>query len=175
MNQNIMINAIRGEYKRYKIMAEKTIEQVDDVQLCTVIGDSSIVMYMTHLGGNFSSRFSNFLSSDGEKDDRNRDSEFKIDEITKESSLKIWHNGWSILNKTMEELSDDDLHKIVTIRKQELTVADALARSLSHVAYHVGEMVLLGKILLEGKWKSLSIPRNASKQYNANPNLEKIK
>ena len=130
-------------------------------------------MYVAHLGGNLKSRFSDFLSSDGEKPWRDRDGEFDIANLTMDSSLQLWTEGWETLNNTLESLQDSDLEKIVQIRGKKLSVSSALTRSLSHTSYHVGQIVLLAKIILGQSWKTLSVVRNGSKMYNTDPKLEK--
>jgi len=126
----------------------------------------------TAQGGNFKSRFKDFLNSDGEKPDRYRDQEFELSGFSRESSIKIWNEGWEILENTLSTLNDSDLEKKVTIRKQQLSVSSALTRSLSHSSYHIGQIVLLSKMQLGKNWKCLSIPRGESTNYNLNPNLE---
>jgi len=163
----------RSEYRRYRMLAEKAIEQVSEEECCRAFGDASIAMYLEHVGSNLTSRFTDFLTSDGEKPDRDREHEFDLAHITREHARHAWQIGWSRLQKALEELSDEDLSHIVTIRKVELRVSEALTRSLSHTSYHVGQMVLLAKMQRGQAWISLSIPRGQSESYNRNPTHEK--
>ena len=169
-----VIGAFADEYKRHRNYAEAAFEQVTEEQYLQVAGDASIAMYVQHLGGNLRSRFTDFLISDGEKADRDRDSEFELGG-TRHESLKLWILGWQALEGALRELRDSDLETRVKIRGQELTVASALARSLAHTSYHVGQIVLLAKIYVGKEFKSLSIPRGQSKEYNLNPTLERPK
>lgn len=170
---DMLINAFLGEYHRYRMLAEKAVEQVCEEEFCRVFGDASIAMYMEHVGSNLTSRFTDFLTSDGEKPDRDREHEFDLAHITREHSLHSWHLGWLRLEEALEKLSDEDLARIITIRKIELGVSEALTRSLSHTSYHVGQIVLLAKMQRGNEWKPLSIPRGLSESYNRNPTHEK--
>ncbi|MCA9731463.1 MAG: DUF1572 family protein [Deferribacteres bacterium] len=171
----MIVNSIISEYKRYKLLAEKTVQQVSDEQLTIVLGEenNSISILFGHIAGNLKSRFTDFLNSDGEKSWRNRDLEFEPRFTSRTEMLATWDESWSILFDTLDSLKDDDLHKIVTIRRVELSVTEALHRSLAHLSYHVGQIVLLGRNVVGEKWQSLSIPRGKSAQYNANPTKEK--
>ncbi len=169
-----VIGAFADEYRRHRNYAESAFEQVTEQQYLQVVGDASIAMYVQHLGGNLRSRFTDFLISDGEKADRDRDSEFELGG-TRRGSLELWSIGWQTLEGALSGLRDSDLETLVKIRGQELTVASALARSLAHTSYHVGQIVLLAKIYAGANWRSLSIPRGQSKQYNQNPTLERPK
>ena len=171
----IVIQSFADEYKRHRNYAEETFSRVTEQQYLQVLGDASIAMYAQHLGGNLRSRFTDFLTSDGEKPDRDRETEFDLDRLTRAGSLEMWGVGWNTLEGTLRNLGDGDLGTTVKIRGLELTVAAALARSLAHTSYHVGQIVLLAKILVGQDWKSLSIPRGKSQQYNLNPNLERPK
>lgn len=170
-----MIAAFSDEYRRYRNYAESTFEQLSEPQFLQVLGDASIAMYVQHLGGNLRSRFTDFLTTDGEKPDRDRDSEFELEKLTRGGSIQAWNAGWSALESALEAISSADLQTLVRIRGQELSVASALARSLAHTSYHVGQIVLLAKIQLGENWKSLTIPRGKSKEYNLNPTMERPK
>ena len=172
MNNKLILSFL-DEYIRYKDYIDGAIIQLDKNQFNIIIGDSSVAMYVAHLGGNLKSRFTDFLSSDGEKPWRDRDGEFDIESLTMESSLQSWNEGWKTLNNTLESLQDSDLEKIVQIRGKQLSVSSALTRSLSHTSYHVGQIVLLAKILVGKSWTTLSVVRNDSKFYNTDPKLEK--
>ena len=173
MSDRAVLQSIQDEYARYRTLAEHAIAQVSEAQYTTIVGDSSIAMYVTHMGGNLTSRFTDFLTTDGEKEWRQRDGEFQLKAITKTTSITCWNTGWTVLEQTIGSLRDSDLSRMVVIRKTELSVAAAFARSLAHAAYHVGQIVLLAKMQVGDSWKSLSIPRNQSLAYNDNPTLEK--
>lgn len=157
------------QFKYYKTLGEKTIIRIPDHKLCFKPNDNSnsINTIVKHLNGNMLSRWTDFLNSDGEKDFRERDDEF-IDTIkNKEELLKLWAKGWDCLFNTLESLTDTDLEKIVYIRNESQTVIESINRQLCHYSYHIGQIVCLGKILLEEYWESLSIPKGQSEEFNA--------
>ena len=162
----MIIESIRFEYQRYKSLAEKAIAQVKDDDLHRALGDdgNSIAVTMNHLSGNLKSRFTNFLTEDGEKSWRNRDDEFEQRLEIRMNLLKKWDESWRILFDQIDLLNDSDFGKVVRIRGKELTVSDALQRSLAHVSYHVGQIVLMARAHVGKDWKSLSIPRCKSEQ-----------
>jgi hypothetical protein len=169
------IESIRAEYVRYKALAEGAIAQVGDADLSMQGSDggNSIVVICWHIAGNFKSRFTEFLTSDGEKPWRHRDEEFRPRTVTRADLLAMWSQGWDVLLKTLLALTDDDLQRIVTIRRQSLQINEALHRSLAHVAYHVGQIVYIAKSLRGREWISLSIPPGQSDAYNRNPDIER--
>ncbi len=167
-----VIEAFSDEYRRYRHYAESAIAQVSDDAYLKILGDASIAMYVEHLGGNLRSRFTDFLTTDGEKPDRDRDSEFEFARLSRPGTLERWQDGWRALEETLATLNDSQLAESVTIRGQKVSVSAALARSLAHVAYHVGQIVLLAKIHLGANWQTLTIPRGGSSEYNKNPNKE---
>lgn len=171
----MLLEPIRSEYRRYKSLAESAIAQIKDDDLRKVIGEenNSIAVIMNHLSGNLKSRFTNFVPEDGEKSWRNRDQEFEETKEDRASLFLKWEESWKTLFAEINALQDSDLSKVVKIRAQELTAADALQRSLAHVSYHVGQIVLLARIHVGREWKSLSIPRGKSQEYNLNPTKEK--
>ncbi len=171
----MIISSIKYEYLRYKKLGEGAIIQTPEDGLNKVFGDenNSISVIAAHISGNLNSRFTDFLTTDGEKPWRKRDAEFEERNLTKSELLQLWDDGWLVLFTTLDELSDDDLDKTVTIREKELTVADALHRSLAHVSYHVGQIVYIARMIVGKEWKSLSIPRGGSNAYNQNPDKEK--
>lgn len=124
-------------------------------------------MIAKHIGGNLRSRWTDFLTTDGEKPDRFRDREFVTETDTRQSILGPWEQGWSALFSTLNSLMPDDLSKKITIRTEEFTVVRAMARSLAHTASHVGQIVFLAKHLRSTEWKNLSIPRNTSEEFRA--------
>ena len=147
--------------KYYKSLAEKTFEQVSDEDLNYQFnGESnSIAMIVQHMVGNMLSRWTNFLTEDGEKSWRQRDEEFVVHNYNKQQLTELWEKGWNCFLGTMNELTTEDLLKTIFIRKEPLTVTDAINRQLAHYAYHVGQIVFIGKMLKNEEWKSLSIPR----------------
>jgi hypothetical protein len=171
----MIISSIKYEYLRYKKLGEGAIIQTPEYGLNKVFGEdnNSISVIAAHISGNLNSRFADFLTTDGEKPWRKRDTEFEGRDLTKSELLQLWDDGWVVLLTTLDELSNDDLDKMVTIREKELTVADALHRSLAHVSYHVGQIVFIARMIVAKEWKSLSIPRGGSNAYNQNPDKEK--
>jgi len=156
-------------FRSYKKMAEKAMAQVSDEEFFRAIDPESnpLAVIVKHIGGNLRSRWTDFLTTDGEKPDRFRDSEFVSDEDTRASLMVLWETGWLALFDTFEQLTPDDLNKIVTIRSEEFTVVRAMVRSLAHTASHVGQIVFLAKHLRSVEWKNLSIPRNTSEEFRA--------
>lgn len=170
-----MLTDFVDEYRRYRLMGEKAMAQVDDDALNRAPGDdgNSIAMIVRHVGGNLASRFTSFLTEDGEKPWRERDEEFVTRAYTRDEAREWWERGWSVLEREVGALTEADLGRAVRIRGQELTVHAALCRSLAHVASHVGQIVLLAKTSSGAAWQTLSIPKGRSNEYNANPTLEK--
>ena len=173
----MIIEAFKDEYIRYKKLAERAIDQLSEDDLHKVIGDenNSIAIIAGHISGNLKSRFTDFLSSDGEKEWRHRDNEFEDSKLSKSEILKQIDSGWKVLTDTLDSLTNDDLNKTITIRQKPLKVIEALTRSLAHTSYHVGQIIAISKIILEKNWKTLSIPKGKSEEYNLNPTLEKFK
>jgi uncharacterized damage-inducible protein DinB len=169
-----IVESIRAEYLRYKALAESAIAQLDDAQLSVdgEGGGNSIAVICWHISGNLKSRFTDFLTSDGEKPWRQRDEEFQRRQVTRAELLDKWESGWAPLLSTLQTLTDGQLQGTVTIRRQPLVVHEALHRSLGHTAYHVGQIVYLAKSLRAGSWKYLSIPPGGSAGYNRNPTNE---
>jgi hypothetical protein len=171
----MIIFSIKSEYFRYKTLGEGAIEQVPDDGINKIFGEdnNSIAVIVYHISGNLNSRFTDFLTTDGEKSWRKRDTEFFDRNFTREELIEKWNNGWNILLDTLAKLSDSDLNKVVTIRNKELNVIEALHRSLAHTSYHVGQIVFIAKTIVGKDWKSLSVPRGGSVEYNKNPIKEK--
>lgn len=163
------------EYERYRLIGEKAMAQVTDEALNRVLAPdgNSIAMLVRHIGGNLASRFTDFLTSDGEKPWRDRDSEFADGTFSRKQVEDIWKRGWSAVGAALRGLTDADLEKTITIRGQSLTVHAALCRSATHTSMHVGQIVLLARILASAEWKWISIPKGESQQYNQKPTLEK--
>jgi hypothetical protein len=156
-----VVSSIESEYRRYKALGEGSFEQASDEDLSRPGpgGGNSLAVVVWHIAGNLKSRFTEFLTSDGEKPWRNRDSEFLERTVSRRELLEKWEDGWSVLFAALAGLKDDDLPREVAIRGVALTVSQALHRSLAHTAYHVGQIVYLAKGLRGGEWRSLSIPR----------------
>lgn len=171
----MVMDAIRGEYRRYRSLGEGALAQLGDEDLYRVLGEdgNSIAVLIRHLGGNLRSRFTDFLASDGEKPWRDRDGEFLQPDQDRQALMDDWQRGWQVLETSLADLDDSRLAQEIVIRGQTLTVIEALQRSLAHVAYHVGQIVLLARWQKGKAWKSLSIPRGDSAQYNSNPNRER--
>ncbi|MCL4549357.1 MAG: DUF1572 domain-containing protein [Bacteroidetes bacterium] len=171
----MVIESIKSEYNRYKSLTELAVVQVKDEDLHKIIAgtENSIAILMNHLSGNLKSRFTNFLTEDGEKSWRNRDGEFEESNQDRAALLKNWNEAFDILIGELNKLTDADLPRKVKIRETELTVSDALARSLSHLSYHVGQIVFIARQHVGANWKSLSIPKGKSQTYNSNPTKEK--
>ena len=172
---NTLIKSIEGEYRRYKALADAALEQVPEDRLSESgpAGGNSLAIICWHVAGNLQSRFTDFLSSDGEKPWRQREEEFAQRAVARAELNEKWNAGWSILFAALSELSDDDLTRTVTIRAQPLAVHEALHRSLAHASYHVGQIVYLAHGIVGDKWKYLSIPPGGSAAYNADPQFEK--
>ncbi|MGX5816995.1 DUF1572 family protein [Chitinophaga lutea] len=166
---SIYLDSLKKRLLSYKELAEKTFAQLDDAQVhWQPAGEpNNIYIIVKHMSGNMRSRFTDFLTTDGEKPWRQRDDEFRDDPAaTKADMLKMWEAGWAVLIGAIDDLQEEDLGKTVHIRTEPLIVVDALNRQLSHYPYHVGQIVYLGKIMKEENWESLSIPKGQSLQYN---------
>ena len=170
-----MIKDFLDEYARYRSIGEKAIQQVSDEALNSAHGadNNSIAIIVRHISGNLLSRFTDFLTSDGEKSWRDRDAEFEATKYSRLDVEQMWADGWGVLESELSKLSDEQLQQHVYIRGQAWTIHDALCRSLAHVSYHVGQIVLLARILNDGNWKWISIPKGQSREYNMNPSKEK--
>lgn len=169
MVNNIYLESVKKQMLYYKTIAEKAMEQLEEEQLFFVAnGDTnSISMIINHISGNMISRWTDFLTTDGEKEWRNRDSEFEPTITTKEELLDVWNKGWNCFFNTINTLQPSDLEKIIYIRNEGQTVTDAINRQLCHYPYHIGQIVFYAKMLKKSEWTSLSIPKNKSNSYNA--------
>ncbi len=158
-------------FKGLKSNTEKAMQQISDSQFHEQPYEESnnVAIIVKHMAGNMLSRFTDFLTSDGEKPDRNRDGEFQDTFSTRKDLLDYWEKGWTCLFNTLQALGPDDLEKIVLIRNEEHTVLRALQRQLSHYAYHSGQIVFLCKHLKQKEFKSLSIPKGESSKYVSVP------
>jgi len=156
-------------FRQYKRLAENAIAQLSDEEFFATIDAeaNSVAVIVKHLAGNMRSRWTNFLTADGEKPDRDRDAEFVIEaETTREEVMQWWEMGWQSVFAAIEPLRPADLERIVTIRNDPHTVLKAINRQLTHYAYHTGQIVLLAKHFKSADWKSLSIPRGQSEAFN---------
>ena len=159
-------------FRYYKNLAERAMAQVSDEQLLTVLDGeaNSIAVIVKHMAGNMRSRWTDFLTSDGEKPDRNRDTEFEEPPKTRAALMELWERGWKYVFDALEPLTDADLGRTVTIRTEPHSVMQAINRQVAHYSHHVGQIVFLAKHLTAkatGRWDSLSVPRGQSKQFAA--------
>ena len=157
-------------FRYYKTLAERAFAQTADEDFFRTIDDesNSIAVNIKHMAGNMLSRWTDFLTTDGEKPERNRDLEFvMLPETTKEEMLAYWEKGWQVTFDAIEPLTPHDLMRTVTIRGQDHTVVQAINRQIAHYAYHVGQIVYLAKHFKSSDWQSLSVPKNKSAEFNA--------
>jgi Protein of unknown function (DUF1572) len=172
MSEETYIQLALREFKRAKALADGAIAQVTSEQFFAAPSgtDNSIGVIVKHVGGNLLSRWTDFLASDGEKPGRNRDLEFEITvDDSRESLLARWESGWAVLFSALESLRDADLKSVVRIRGEPLTVLQAINRQLTHYSYHVGQIVYVAKHYVGPSWRSLSIPKTKSQEFNAKP------
>ena len=179
------LDEIRRQLRGHKRMAESAMGQLEDKDFFVAIDAeaNSIATLVKHIAGNARSRFTDFLTTDGEKPDRFRDREFEISTTaTREEVMRLWEGGWATVFATLDALKPEDLLRTVTIRQEPHTVLQALNRALAHYAQHIGQIVFLAKHLRSAEWKTLSIPRGKSEEYKAGspkrftrgaPNLQK--
>jgi Protein of unknown function (DUF1572) len=155
-------------FRQYKKVAELAMEQVTDEQLTAVLDaeSNSIAIIVKHMSGNMRSRFTDFLTTDGEKPDRDRDSEFVDPPATRKALLDAWEDGWARVFRALEPLSEADLGRTITIRGEAHSVMQAVNRQVAHYGLHVGQIVLLAKHFACDRWKSLSIPKTRSSEFN---------
>jgi hypothetical protein len=155
-------------FRYYKNLAERAMEQVTDEQLLAVLDTemNSIAVIVKHMAGNMRSRWTDFLVSDGEKQNRNRDAEFIDPPATREALLALWEEGWHCVFTALEPLSDGDLSRTIIIRGEPHSVMQAINRQIAHYSYHCGQIVLLAKHFKHHEWQSLSVPRGRSADFN---------
>ena len=160
--------------KYYKELGEKTFEQLDDrdFHFQPSSESNSIAVMIQHLAGNMLSRFTNFITEDGEKTWRDRDQEFEVHNNSKQQLIELWNKGWSCFFDALESLKEKDLIKTVRIRGEQLSVVDAIVRQLAHYPYHIGQIVYVGRLIKNENWKNLSIPRGASQAYNQSTGIK---
>jgi len=155
-------------FRYYKNLVERAMAQVTDDQLLAVLDSeaNSIAVMVKHLSGNMRSRWPDFLTTDGEKPGRDRDAEFEDPPATREALVAAWEEGWQCLFTALEPLADEDLQRTVTIRGEPHSVMQTINRQLAHYAYHCGQIVLLAKHYRNSEWKSLTIPKRKSAEFN---------
>lgn len=155
-------------FNYYKSLGEKSFDQIPEEKLFWQYNpdSNSIAMIVQHLSGNMLSRWTDFLTSDGEKSWRNRDAEFEVVISSKTELLEKWNAGWTCFLSALESLTESDLEKIIYIRNEGQTVQDAISRQLAHYPYHIGQIVFAAKMCTENGWKSLSVPKGKSTDYN---------
>ena len=167
--QNDFLESAKKQFAYYKMLGEKTMDQISDEALFWQYNEASnsIAAIVKHLSGNMLSRWTDFLTSDGEKEWRQRDAEFENDIETRAELMKVWNAGWDCFLNTLESLTEEDLAKTIYIRNQGHSVTEAINRQLAHYPYHVGQIVFVGKMVADTDWTSLSIPKGSSGNYNA--------
>ncbi len=160
--------------KYYKKLGENAMDQLDEKEIHFRPNDesNSVAIIVQHMTGNMLSRFTNFLTEDGEKEWRQRDDEFEIHHYSKQQVIDLWEKGWLCVFNALESLTDDDLLKTITIRQEALTVIDAINRQLAHYPHHIGQILYIGKILKGSSWKNLSIPKGQSQAYNQSNDIK---
>ena len=170
------LDEVRRQFRGHKRLAEGAMAQLKDEELFTAIDSesNSIAILVKHLSGNMRSRFTDFLTTDGEKPDRNRDQEFEMAAATTRADvMRWWEEGWARLFAAIEALKPEDVMRTVTVRGEPHTVMQAINRQIAHYAQHTGQIVFLAKHLRSGEWKTLSIPRGRSKEFTARKDAQK--
>ncbi len=165
---NDYLASVIKQFNYYKSLGERTFQQVPVEKLFWKPNNesNSMAIIVKHISGNMLSRWTDFLTSDGEKEWRNREDEFNDDINSKEELIATWNKGWECLLTTLNGLNKEDLSKEIYIRNMGHSVVEAINRQLSHYSYHVGQIVFLGKLINNTQWESLSIPKGASEKYN---------
>jgi uncharacterized damage-inducible protein DinB len=164
---NEYLKIVRERFESVKDLGDKTINQLSEEDIHWKLNEASnsIAIIAKHLSGNMISRWSDFLTTDGEKSSRNRDQEFEDDISSRQEMITIWEKGWNTLLDTLNGLENQDLLKNITIRGETHAVLEAIERQMAHYAYHVGQIVYIGKQLKDESWKTLSIPKGKSEEY----------
>ena len=167
---NSYIDSVEKQFQYYKMLGEKTFEQLDEGELFwkNSSEDNSIAILVNHMWGNMMSRWTDFLTTDGEKEWRNRDAEFENITSTKEKMLAKWNEGWECLFSALKTVNGANLGEVIYIRNQGHSITEAINRQLCHYSYHVGQIVFLGKLIKGNNWQSLSIVKGESANYNKN-------
>lgn len=169
MINNNYIESVKKQFLYYKTIGEKAMEQLEPEQLFISVNEdtNSIAMIIQHMSGNMLSRWTDFLTSDGEKDWRNRDNEFEETITNKEELMNLWNKGWDCFFGALNSLQPEQLETVIYIRNEGHTVMEAINRQLAHYPYHIGQIVFYSKMLKQSEWNSLSIPKNKSNSYNS--------
>ena len=166
--ESLYIDSIKKRFLYYKNLGDKTFEQLTDEQIFWQYNEesNSIATIVKHVSGNMISRWTNFLTEDGEKHWRNRDSEFSNSLKNKTDVIELWENGWRVFLDALSEINEENLESTIYIRGEAHSVLDAVNRQLAHYPYHIGQMVYIAKMLKNNDWKTLSIARNTSEDFN---------
>ena len=177
MNSSIgkeYLSTIISRLKYYKDLAERTFSQLEekDFHFIPAEESNSISVIIQHMSGNMVSRFTNFLTEDGEKEWRHRDTEFFENSYSYKELLEVWEKGWTCFFDALNNLKEDDLIKTIYIRKEPISVIDAINRQLAHHSYHIGQIVYLGRLIKKDKWVSLSIPKGQSDNFNKSNSIK---
>lgn len=162
-----MTDLFQKRFRFYKDLGDRTFSQLDEAQCLWKYNaeSNSIATLVKHISGNMSSRWTNFLTEDGEKEGRNRDAEFENDIPSKTEMLEVWEKGWKVLFKALDQITSENMNQLIFIRGEKFSVLDALLRQLAHYSYHVGQIVYVAKLLTNEDWETLSIARNKSSEY----------
>jgi hypothetical protein len=172
MEKKTYLELVTENFQSIKLIAERSMDQLTNEELHYAPNEesNSIAVIVKHMSGNLRSRFSDFLSSDGEKPDRNRDGEFEGSYESKTQVLNAWNSGWDVLFNTLSQLKEEDLHKTVYIRSESHQVMEAIQRQIVHQSSHSGQIVYIAKMIKDREWKTLSIPRGKSDKFNQEMN-----
>ena len=167
--ENSLLTSSINQFKYYKSLGEKTFDQLnfDELQKEFAEDSNSISIIVKHLVGNMLSRWTNFLTEDGEKTWRNREQEFEDTYTSKQELINAWEKGWHCLFNALASITEADLDKVIYIRNEAHTVSEAIVKQLAHYPYHIGQIVFIGKLIKGNDWKSLSIPKGKSDEFNA--------
>ena len=162
------IESAFGILKQYKTLADKALEQVSDEEFFRPPEpeSNSIAIIVKHVNGNLLSRWTDFLTTDGEKESRDRDGEFEMDKMERSQLMQMWERSWQCLFSSLEALTPDDLGKIITIRSEPHSVLEAIHRTMAHISSHVGQIVFIAKMFKSGQWQTLTIAKRKSKEFN---------
>lgn len=168
MITNTYLESLKQQFLYYKTLGEKAIDQVEPEQLFVAVNENtnSIAVIIKHLAGNMHSRWTDFLTTDGEKEWRNRDAEFEVIVSSKEELMKVWNQGWNCFFDALNSIEENQLDTIIYIRNEGHSLLEALNRQLAHYPYHIGQIVFYSKLLKQSEWTSLSIAKNKSIGYN---------
>lgn len=173
IGSEFLATAVR-RMKNYKDLGDKSFAQLtgDQLHFSPNENSNSIAVIVQHMAGNMLSRWTNFLTEDGEKDWRDRDAEFETHKMDKEAVIGLWNKGWNCFLDALSALKEDDLLKTIHIRREPLIVIDAIHRQITHYPYHVGQIIFIAKMLKNDEWQTLSIPKGGSVQYNESKGIK---